>query len=102
MRRAHTSIDNLPQWVESYGVELNKVSISKLGHSCGCGIFADTVIQQPARPFIVVPPELVINVDRVWDCSRKDLHLREILEANGEFAKVPSHFSHYRTELTCC
>ena len=88
MRRTRLPLDLVPQWAERYGVKMNGVEIAKSATGHGWGIVANTTITSPKHPFLIVPPEFVINIDRVWDCSVTDHHLREILEANGAFAKV--------------
>ena len=88
MRRTRLGLDSVQQWVEAHGVQLNGVAISKSRSGFGWGIAATTKIKKERHTFITIPPELVINVDRIWGCSITDGHLREILEANGDFAKV--------------
>ena len=91
MRRARLSFESIPEWAKAHGVKLNGVSISKSESGYGWGVVATTVSTEPRHQFIVVPPELIINIDLIWRCSGTDPHLREILEANGDFAKV--HYS---------
>ena len=93
MRRTRLPLELVPQWAERYGIKLNGVDIAKSTSGHGWGIVANRAVTSARPPFLIVPPELVINIDRVWRCSETDRHLKEILEANGAFAKVSTTFA---------
>ena len=92
MRRSRLSLDLLPHWIETNGVKLNGVGIAESDNGHGSGIVANTMITSAKHQFVVVPPELILNVGRIWAMSVNDPHLRELLEANGDYAKVRVNF----------
>lgn len=92
MRREHADIDTLGAWIDQNHVQLNCATISRLENGHGCGIVATENVAEENFRFVVVPGRLILNREYVWAQAESDGHLRELLEANGDFAKVSGHF----------
>lgn len=88
MRRSKLPIEALPTWANLYNVKMIDIQVRKSDCGHGSGIFATTDSKSACQEFVVVPPELVLNMEAVWDFAKADRHLREVLEANGEFTRV--------------
>ena len=88
MRRERLSITALPAWARLNNVDLRGVEIRELENGFGCGIVSTTTATEHGSQFLVISPELVLNVELVWIYAKNDPHLQSVLEANGEFAKV--------------
>ena len=89
MRRHCLPIEHLRAWATLNDVKFNDTCVERItnpdGQHKGAGLFA-------ARDFetflLSVPHELVLSVDLVHDYAKSDGHLRDVLEAVGEFGRV--------------
>ena len=84
-------INVLPTWASFHGVKFNKVKIGPLpGHEDrGSTVIADQKLAGGnVEPLLVVPKELIISRRNIDLYSKSDHHLREILEALGDFGRV--------------
>lgn len=74
-----------------YCAKPDGVAISKSPSSPakGLAIVAQTFISSEyRRPLLTVPSDLILSKDHVESHSRTDQHLRQVIEALGDFGKV--------------
>ena len=88
MRRELSPTTALPTWMALNGVQTNGVQIQDLDPKSSRGVVATAEAEDEGHLFVDVPSSLVLSVDTAWAHAKHDRHLREVLEANGEFAKV--------------
>jgi hypothetical protein len=84
-------IDVLPRWASFHGVTFNNVEIGPLPgyEDRGSTVIADQKLGgDSVAPLLVVPKELIISRWNIDLLSKSDHHLREILEALGDFGRV--------------
>ncbi|RAL13203.1 SET domain-containing protein [Aspergillus homomorphus CBS 101889] len=106
MKRSYLPIETLPSWVKLNGVRIESVAFAHLtsgvdddvdNSSKGSAIVAteDRVGGESALGavdtgvLLTVPPELILSLDTVHAYAKSDRHLREVLEAVGEFGRTP-------------
>lgn len=85
------SIDVLPTWATFNGVKFNGVKVGPLPgyEDRGSTVIADEKLQGgEAEPLLVVPKELIISRQNIELIAKSDHHLRELLEALGDFGRV--------------
>jgi hypothetical protein len=95
MRRHCLPIERLRAWATLNGVKFDGTRVERItnldGQHEGAGLFAarDFGTSQDSETFLLsVPHELVLSVDLVHDYAKSDGHLRDVLEAVGEFGRV--------------
>lgn len=96
MKYASLPIEQLQTWARFNGVVFNNVLLadqitSKDGIDKGAGLLADAGFSDSgASPevLLTVPADLVLSKETVHLCAKADLHLKEILDAVGNFAEV--------------
>jgi hypothetical protein len=84
-------IDALPPWATFHGVKFNGVEIGPLpGFKYrGSTVIAARELQAGnVEPLLVVPKDLIISRENIELFARSDRHLREVLEATGDFGRV--------------
>jgi hypothetical protein len=84
-------INVLPAWATFNGVKFNGVKVGPLPgyENRGSTIIADEKLQGGvAEPMLVVPNELIISRQNIGLLAKSDHHLREVLEALGDFGRV--------------
>jgi hypothetical protein len=84
-------IDVLPRWASFHGVKFNHVKIGPLPgyEDRGSTVIADQkLVGGSVEPLLIVPKELIISRRNIDLFSKSDHHLREILEALGDFGRV--------------
>lgn len=92
-------IDALPTWATFHGVTFHSI---KIGPLAGFEERGSTVIAQKelegssVEPLLVVPKELIISRANIELFAKSDHHLREVLEAIGDFGRVREIFKHTR------
>jgi hypothetical protein len=114
MRRHCLPIEHLRAWATLNDVKFNDTCIERItnpdGQHKGAGLFAarDFETSLDFETFLLsVPHELVLSVDLVHDYAKSDGHLRDVLEAVGEFGRVRKMYGHQIvrihsiTKLTC-
>jgi hypothetical protein len=95
MRRRYLPIEQLEAWAKLNGVRFNHTRVERIttpdGQQKGAGVFITEDFETtPDHEAILlsVPHELILSKDLVHDYAKSDVHLREVLEAVGEFGRV--------------
>lgn len=78
----------LPAWAELNGIRFNGVAVSTMPKGKGTGLIATTEISKPEEVLMTVPQALILSLENVWLFAKSDQHLREVLEAVGEYSRV--------------
>lgn len=84
-------IDTLPTWATFHGVAFNGIKIGPLPgfEDRGSTVIADRDFEGgEAEPLLTVPKELIISRQNIELSAKSDHHLREVLEAIGDFGRV--------------
>jgi hypothetical protein len=85
------SIHVLPAWASFNGVKFNGVKVGPLPgyEDRGSTVIADETLQGgDAEPLLVVPKDLIISRQNIELLTKSDHHLRELLDALGDFGRV--------------
>lgn len=98
MKREYLPLESLPTWLRlngvlADGVEVQNLSSLEKNGDKGNGIVAvqdKSSEQSDALPKILlqIPSDLLLSLDAVHNYSKSDGHLREVLEAVGNFGRV--------------
>lgn len=88
MQRKFLPIEALSAWAELNNVEFNGVKISSLPADKGSGVVATADHGEESAILMRIPQELVLSLENVWMYAKSNQHLREVLEATGEYARV--------------
>ena len=86
MHRQTLSQDALPAWAQAHHVEFNGISVDAIP-SKGTGLVVTASVAEKA-PLMLVPKDLILSLEQVWIHAKADRHLREVLEAMGDYARV--------------
>ncbi|KAF2628360.1 SET domain-containing protein [Macroventuria anomochaeta] len=84
-------IDTLPTWATFHGVTFNGIKVGPLPgfEDRGSTVIADRELEGgKVEPLLVVPKELIISRQNVELFAKSDRHLREVLEATGDFGRT--------------
>ncbi|KAH9866164.1 hypothetical protein J1614_008729 [Plenodomus biglobosus] len=84
-------IDALPTWAKFHGVAFNHVKIGPLPgfEARGSTVIADDELEGgKVEPLLVVPKDLIISRLNIDLFAKSDHHLRELLEALGDFGRT--------------
>jgi hypothetical protein len=85
------SIDTLPTWATFHGVKFNGVKIGPLPgfEERGSTVIATRELQGGSvEPLLVVPKDLIVSRANIELFTKSDRHLREALEAVGDFGRT--------------
>jgi hypothetical protein len=88
-------IEALPTWATFHGVKAIGVTIGPLAgfEERGSTVIAARDLQcSNIEPLLFVPRDLIISRENIELLARSDRHLREVLEAIGEFGRVGQIF----------
>ena len=80
-------VSALPAWAKFNGISLNGATISKLAGDRGLGVVGDG--GNSDRTLMLVPADLILSVQNVFIFAKSDQHLREVLQAVGDYSRVP-------------
>lgn len=76
-------------WVENNGISFNGVTISQLTGDRGLGVVGDGGNSKGKGPLMLVPAGLILSVHNIFIFAKSDQNLREVLEAAGDYSRVP-------------
>lgn len=88
MQRKFLPIEALPAWAELNNVEFHGVRICSLPDSKGSRVVATAEHAEEGAILMRIPQELVLTPEKVWTYAKSNHHLREVLEATGDYARV--------------
>lgn len=93
MRRQTLPITALPVWAKLNGIELHGVGIERLtdhGVDKGSALVAKRKFtrKEENELLMVVPKDMILSLEAVGNYAKSDRHLREVLEAAGDYARV--------------
>jgi len=82
-------IESLEQWASFNGVQYNGISVGVIPgqEERGSAIRLASSIAED-KPLMLVPKDLIISEENVYLHAKSDKHLREVLEAVGDFGQV--------------
>lgn len=86
-----TPVESFPAWAEFQGVAFNDVKIGPLPgfeHRGSTVIATRDLKAGEEDPLIVVPRDLILSLNNIDVFAKADQHLKEVLEALGEFGRV--------------
>jgi hypothetical protein len=96
-------VEALPAWAEFNGVTFNSI---KIGPLPGFEYRGSTVIAERhlaagnEEPLMVVPKELILSRQNIDLFAKSDQHLKQVLNALGDFGRVRNCFPRSRLFLT--
>lgn len=90
MYRETLPIDKLGAWAQLNNVEINGVSVITLQGNRGSGLVATAEISINNPLLMTIPNDLVLSLENVWLYAKSDKHLRQTLEATGDYSRVSS------------
>lgn len=85
------SVETLPAWAEFHGVKFNGIRVGPMPgfeHYGSTVIATRRLVAGQEDPLIVVPKELILSRQNIEVCAKSDQHLKEVLDALGEFGHV--------------
>ncbi|KKZ62771.1 hypothetical protein EMCG_02881 [[Emmonsia] crescens] len=101
MRREYLPINALAAWARLNSVEFHDVEVTRLqtedGVDKGSAIVAtakksaqkfDPEVQAEPKILMTIPPDLVLSQELVETCAKADRHLKEVLDAMGDYART--------------
>lgn len=89
MHRETLPINQLAVWTRLNNVELNGVKVTALQNSKGSGLVT-TAERSKDNPWLMrIPNDLVLSLENVWLYAKSDKHLLQVLEATGDYSRVP-------------
>ncbi|KAI5305430.1 hypothetical protein KEM56_004467 [Ascosphaera pollenicola] len=94
MKRDLRPIEELASWSSLAQISLNDVKVAKLeanGVDKGSAVVAtkDIPVSDGSTVLMKVDRDMVLSLERVKDYAKSDRHLKEILEALGDYAQTP-------------
>lgn len=108
MRRRCLPIEQLEAWAQLNGVVFNNVRVERVGapngQHKGSGVFATEDLETTHGQegvLLSVPQDLVLSKDLVHDYAKSDVHLRDVLEATGEFGRVGEMYAMWSISARC-
>ncbi|KAL9137777.1 MAG: hypothetical protein Q9175_001016 [Cornicularia normoerica] len=88
MHRETLPIDQLGAWIRLNNVKFNGVKITALQGNRGSGLVT-TAERSTDNPLLMtVPNDLVLSLETVWVYAKSDKHLRQVLEATGDYSRT--------------
>lgn len=88
MHRASFPLSYFPAWAELNHVHFNGVAVSTMSNGKGSGLVATAETSEPDQILMTVPQALILSLEKVWILAKSDRHLREVLEAVGDWSRV--------------
>ena len=88
MRREVVQPASSTYWARLNQIELNGVKVSQVPGGRGCGVIATDFLSEENAILMTIPRELLLSLEKVWVYAKADRHLREVLEAVGDYARV--------------
>ena len=87
MHRESVPVESLSIWMQLNSVKLNSIKFKTLP-GVGISVVATQKLSGEDNVLMMVPQELVLSLENVWVYAKADLHLLQLLEAVGDYARV--------------
>lgn len=87
MHRQTLDIEQLLPWAKLNNIEFNGIAISNIAGK-GYGLIVTAERSEEDAILITVPRDLILSCENVWILAKADKHLREVLEAVGDYGRV--------------
>ncbi|KAI4200771.1 MAG: hypothetical protein LQ350_003679 [Teloschistes chrysophthalmus] len=88
MRREHLPIEDLRAWAALSDVSYSGITIGRLSEDRGCGIITTTERIGEESIILTVPSHLLLSLENVWIHAKSDQHLKEVLDAVGDYSRT--------------
>ena len=88
MYRETLPIDQLNAWAQLNNVKINGLKITTLQRDRGSGLVATAERSTNSQLLMTIPNDLVLSLESVWLYAKSDKHLRQVLEATGDYSRV--------------
>ncbi|PGG95060.1 hypothetical protein AJ79_10292 [Helicocarpus griseus UAMH5409] len=101
MKREYLPIDALAAWARLNNVKFHDTEVKRLQTKDGIDKGSAVVVtaKRSAQEFnpeaqaepellMTIPPDLVLSLERVETCAKSDRHLKEVLDAVGDYART--------------
>lgn len=88
MRRESLPLGTISTWAKLNSVSSNGVEVAPLLTSRGSGLVITAQRNDEDSILVTVPKDLIISLENVWIFAKSDKHLKDVLEAVGEYARV--------------
>ena len=85
MHRETLPVDQLAAWSRLNNVEFNGVKITIVQGNRGSGLVTTA---ERSNPLLRIPNDLILSLETVWVYAKSDKHLRQVLEATGDYSRV--------------
>ena len=89
MHRETLPVNQLSAWARLNNVSIKGVRTTALQGNRGSGLVATTKRSISDPTIMTVPNDLVLSIENVWLYAKSDKHLRQTLEATGDYSRVP-------------
>lgn len=95
-------IGSFPTWAEFHDVKFNGVRVGPMPgfEERGSTVIASRDHVGGDEPLMVVPKDLIISRNNVELIAKSDQHLRELLDAAGEFGRVRKYQKECSSNMT--
>ncbi|KAL8737404.1 MAG: hypothetical protein Q9181_001711 [Wetmoreana brouardii] len=87
MRREYLPSGALQTWMNLNDIHRKGINIELLSEQKGAGIITTAESLDNEIILITVPSQLVLSPENVWLFAKSDTHLKEVLEAVGEYSR---------------
>lgn len=81
-------ISALSAWIKLNNIVLNGVTVSNIQDEKGLGVISYDGNLDDGTPLMIVPHGMILSLENVWVFAKSDQHLREVLEAAGQYSRV--------------
>ncbi len=88
MYRETLPIHQLGAWVRLNDVKFNGVTTTVLQGNRGSGLVTTARRPKDSPLLMTIPHDLVLSLENVWVYAKSDKHLRQVLEATGDYSRV--------------
>ena len=88
MRRELLPVTALHAWADLNGIDCTGVQVRQMPDERGLGMI--TTVEDPGKAayLVSVPPHLFLTLENIWVFAKSDEHLREVLNAVGEYSRT--------------
>lgn len=87
MHRQTLATEQFLPWAKLNNIEFNGIAISNIAGK-GYGLIVTAERSEEDALLIMVPKDLILSCENVWILAKADKHLREVLEAVGDYGRV--------------